>query len=91
MNSSDDGDNFEAFRDCLSVSVVAKLSSPSAHKPKKRSARKRKNSRDNDRIESLVSTATEVASLSDLSEFIEVGSRRQSTDVLLLNEIVPGG
>ena len=72
MITVDDGDNFETFKDCLSVSAIARLSSPNAKNSKKRSARKRRHSRKNaSAIPLIEETATD--DISELSDFVDVG------------------
>ena len=71
MSIVDDGDNFETFRECLSVSIIARLSSPKTKVTKKRSERKRKNSRKNASAKPPIEE-TETDDISELSEFIDV-------------------
>ena len=68
MSTIDDRGNFETFRDCLSVSIIAKLASSKKQKSDKRLRRKRK-SIEKDDVESL---AYDDAERSGLSEFAEV-------------------
>ena len=78
MSRIDDGDNYETFRDCLSVSAVARLSSASTKGSNKRSGRKRRNSR---KLASTIPSIVKVEEddLSELSEFVDV---RQSDNLL---------
>jgi hypothetical protein len=77
MSTNEDDENFEIFRDCLSVPAIAKLSVSNQTSAKKRSERRRKTSR-KDASAELVQEETETDDLADLSEFIDVGSIRLS-------------
>lgn len=76
MDTLDDGENFETFRDCLSVSIIAKLSSSNTQKAKKRSGRRRKSVRQDDPIHSTIDEHEERENVSELSEFVDVGCLR---------------
>ncbi len=73
MNADENDDNFEIFRDCLSIPAIAKLSVPNHTKPKKRSGRRQKSNR-KDAAAKLTCEGTDGNDLSDLSEFIDVSS-----------------
>ena len=68
MSTTDDDGNFETFRDCLSGSIIARLSSSKNQKSDKRSRRKRK-SINKDDVGCLADDDLETG---DLSEFVEV-------------------
>ena len=72
MSAVENDDNFETFRDCLSVPAIAKLSVPKETSVKKRSERRRRNSRKDASME-LVQEETATDDLADLSDFIDVG------------------
>lgn len=72
MSVVDDGENFETFRDCLSISTIAKLSSSNTQKARKRTGRKRKSVRKDDSVNSN-NEDQDSESVSELSEFVEVG------------------
>ena len=75
MSMVDDRGNFETFRDCLSVSLIAKLSSSKAPGSGKRSRRKRKSVQ-----EDSVGCAVDDAETGDLSEFAEVRRHNPKTN-----------
>jgi hypothetical protein len=73
MSTDENDDNFEIFRDCLSVPAIAKLSVLNQTGAKKQSGRRRKNHR-KDASPELAHEETEADDVADLSEFIDVGS-----------------
>lgn len=80
MSTNEIDDNFEIFRDCLSVPAIARLSVSNQTKPDKRPVRRRKNSRKHVSAEPS-QEETEADDLSDLSEFVDVGSQPSSFNV----------
>ncbi len=68
MSTINDRNNFEAFRDSLSASTIAKLTSSKKQKSDKRSRRKRKSIQKDD----VECPAHDDAETGDLSEFAEV-------------------
>lgn len=71
MNPDDEDNNFDIFRDCLSVVIISKLSLPAKKTPKKRTGR-RKPSQSKIIVTTPSTNDNETDNPEDLSDFVDV-------------------